>query len=140
LTDEAGGYHLKLASSSAALSAMQNNLIYEAESAFRVYWGATYTSLNSFQAATGKGQGCVFVNPRFVDGPGADFRLGAGSAARDAGTSLAYYTDLFASRFPTTIAFDRIGVSRPQGAKWDIGAYETIGPAAPKNLRVVPRP
>src|SRR5207248_1929356 len=71
LMDKVNGYHIKLGSGAAPLSSMQNNLIYEADSTFRIFWGVTYTSLSSFQTATGKGQGCVLSDPHFVDGPGS---------------------------------------------------------------------
>lgn len=54
--------------------------------------------------------------PSFVDAARNDFRLKAGSAAIDTGTPLA----------PVTSDFN--GVPRPQGAGYDIGAYEYVAP------------
>ena len=52
------------------------------------------------------------TDPRFVDGPGGNFQLRAGSPAIDAGS-------------PTGApAVDYAGVTRPQGAGFDIGAFE----------------
>jgi parallel beta-helix repeat protein len=53
------------------------------------------------------------VNPLLVDPSGGDFHLQPNSPAIDAGQSLASVSDDFDSN------------SRPQGARYDIGAYET---------------
>lgn len=52
-------------------------------------------------------------NPLFVGA--LDFQLQSGSPLKDAGTNLTFTTDLF-------------GVSRPQGAAWDMGPYEFVAP------------
>lgn len=52
-------------------------------------------------------------NPQFVNEVAIDFRLQAGSPLIDSGTNLTFTTDF-------------IGVSRPQGVAWDIGAYEFV--------------
>jgi curved DNA-binding protein CbpA len=57
------------------------------------------------------------TNPLFVNPAGHDFHLQAASPARDGGTSLA---NIFTT--------DKDNISRPQGAAWDIGAYERPGP------------
>ena len=74
------------------------------------------------------------LNKIFVNPSAKDFHLKAGSPAIDRGINLSSY-------FTT----DKDGISRPQGAGWDIGAYEyvqsapppdTIPPASPRNLKV----
>ena len=50
----------------------------------------------------------------FVNAAAHDYRLAPGSPAIEAGVSI------------TSVAKDRIGVSRPQGAYWDVGAYEYV--------------
>jgi hypothetical protein len=55
--------------------------------------------------------GCVNANPLFVDLASNDFRLQASSPAVNAGIN-------------TGISRDYIGISRPQGAAYDIGALE----------------
>ena len=65
------------------------------------------------------GTGTTFANnstvdPSFVNAGGGDFQLRAMSVARDAGTTL------------TTFNTDIVGVPRPQGPAWDIGAYEFV--------------
>jgi hypothetical protein len=50
----------------------------------------------------------------FVNAAANDYRLAAGSLAIDAGVANSLVTK------------DRIGVSRPKGAYWDVGAYEFV--------------
>ena len=50
----------------------------------------------------------------FVNAAAHDYRLAPGSLAIDAGVSI------------SSVTKDRIGVSRPQGAYWDVGAYEFV--------------
>ncbi len=58
------------------------------------------------------GTGNINVNPRFVDAAGGNFQLQSGSPCVDAGT---------AGGAPAT---DLLGVSRPKGMGYDMGAYE----------------
>lgn len=55
----------------------------------------------------------------FVDAEGGDFRLREGSPAIDAGVEIAEVPD------------DRDGTPRPQGAGWDLGAYEADASLSP---------
>jgi parallel beta-helix repeat protein len=63
----------------------------------------------------------VGVNPVFVNPSGNNFQLTVGSPAIDAGTTNAYTTDI-------------LGVTRPQGSAFDIGAYEFVVGPAPNDL------
>jgi hypothetical protein len=59
------------------------------------------------------GQGNMQAAASFFVNAGAhDYRLATGSPAIDAGVTV------------STVSRDRLGVSRPQGAYWDVGAYE----------------
>ena len=68
--------------------------------------------------AEGNGAGVTLANnldnidPKLVNTSGVDFQLVAGSPAIDAGVTLPYVTN------------DFLGTSRPQGAAYDIGAFE----------------
>jgi parallel beta-helix repeat protein len=71
----------------------------------------------------------LFNNPAFVNAAGNDFRLQAGSPAIDTGVAI------------SATALDFVGVPRPQGGGYDVGAYEytsgSTAPAAPTNVRVI---
>lgn len=87
----------------------ENNIIY-GNGGVRVT-GGTFNN-NLTDADAGRGTGNIIGDPAFVDAANGDFRLGVGSMARDAGKTIAAVTNDFA------------GVARPQGAAYDIGAYE----------------
>jgi hypothetical protein len=61
-------------------------------------------------------------DPKFRDAAAHDLRLLASSPAINAGTTL------------TGFIVDFYGISRPQGAAWDMGAYELVTPNAPTGL------
>lgn len=104
-------------SSSGAI--IKNNILYQNGGAISDLGSGTVRSNN------------LTTNPLFVDAAAHNFALQAGSPAMDAGGTISEVTD------------DYDGVSRPQGAAYDIGAYEyratvtTTAPAAPTNLRIV---
>jgi hypothetical protein len=56
------------------------------------------------------------TDPLFVDPSTGNFRLQPGSMAIDTGLNLA-----------PVVTMDIVGTPRPQGAGWDIGAYEYVG-------------
>ena len=65
---------------------------------------------------------CVVGSPGFLS-PGLDFRLQSGSPAIDRGVLNTVYAT-FSTLYGIDISRDAAGVARPQGAGWDIGAYE----------------
>ena len=92
----------------AANLTLDNNLYYQTS----IYWlGTAYSSVASFCAATGKDAHSIVGLPQFVDPANHDYHLLFNSPAIDAGTN-------------TGVATDYDGTARPQGAAYDIGAYE----------------
>ena len=63
------------------------------------------------------GVGCATNDPRFLDAPNADFRIGYGSPCIDTGAN------------PAGVTNDLAGTPRPLGAGCDRGAYEYDGDA-----------
>lgn len=87
---------------------------------------------------------CLEIDPIFLDQENSDFSIGEASDARDANAvhNNAIY-DLFFNTYGVDLKKDFVGTSRPQGAGWDIGAYEfvesgidTIAPQSPSGLTV----
>jgi len=79
----------------------------------------SYGSRNPSHAIDNDGANTILSNnftndPKFVDAANHNFQLASDSPAIDAGATL------------TEFNTDIIGTSRPQGAGWDIGAYEAI--------------
>ncbi len=69
------------------------------------------------------------LDPAFVDRTGGDYRILPSSPATDAALTISGWAA------PT----DKDGVPRPQGASWDIGAFEAYAsPAPPTSVQVVP--
>jgi parallel beta-helix repeat protein len=95
---------------------IRNNIAYNNGANFSTQGGNTFS--NNLCNATG-GECTLAGNPGFVNAPGGDFHLTAGSPAIDQGFTLGA---------PYNVDAD--GVSRPQGAAYDIGAYE-FGAAPP---------
>ncbi len=104
-------------------SIFMNNLI---DGTFRMKWGGNniYTSIPSFQAATGQGQGCLIGSANFMSPTNADFHLQSTSAAKDAGTAYTVPYDIFQALYGIDIKVDHDGNPRPSGSAWDMGAYE----------------
>jgi parallel beta-helix repeat protein len=109
---------------------IKNNILYgNGAGYFYMFTTATYSIGNSL--CNTSGAGCsVVANPNFVNSSGGDYHLQTGSPAIDGGGTL------------TLVKTDADGSARPQGAGYDIGAYEfggvTTSPPAPTNVRIVP--
>jgi len=93
---------------------------------FSMDGGDTRVTLAAWRSATGQDTHSIIAAPAalFVDFAGNDYHLSSTSPARDAGATLANVTD------------DLEGSPRPQGAAFDIGAYEFPAAAAPVTLSV----
>jgi parallel beta-helix repeat protein len=72
----------------------------------------SYSGLSQWSAATGFDTHSTNCDPQFVNAPAGDFRLQPGSPLVDRGQSL------------PIVPFDYQGTTRPQGAGYDMGAYE----------------
>jgi hypothetical protein len=103
----------------AAASTLSHSLL---QAPTRLNWGGERYDLRSFRRTfPSQCEGCLDRDPLFV-GAG-DLRLRAGSPAVDAGTAHPLY-DLFQRTYGLSIARDHAGLPRPQGAGWDLGAFE----------------
>ena len=91
---------------------------------------------NAKNAVTDNGTGTIIsdhltTDPKFRDPATLDFRLTQGSPAINEGTTV------------TVVERDYLGIERPQGSSYDIGAYEwtlqsqdVSAPVAPRNLSI----
>ncbi|HEY3246195.1 MAG TPA: right-handed parallel beta-helix repeat-containing protein [Phycisphaerae bacterium] len=106
-------------------STLKNTLMYRVGGPILITWpgGYNYTTLASFQSATGQGQACLVAAPVFVDAAGGNFQLAAGSPGVDAGMISGVYAT-FQSLYGLSINVDYNGTPRPQGGAVDIGAFE----------------
>jgi predicted DsbA family dithiol-disulfide isomerase len=95
------------------------------DSTARIDWGdGVKRNVPSMKTAyPSQGVGCSEVNPSFINPTVRDFHLQSNSPAIDMTTAANVYA-FFQTTYGLSIAFDIEGQSRPQGAAWDIGAYE----------------
>jgi len=119
-----GGYQGIVVKATATSALLANNtIVSNTQAGVVVTSGASSTALtnnilyNNSSPLTNNGTGTtqttnLTTDPLFVNAPAQNFRLQAGSAARDTGTSVAAFTTSF------------YGVPRPSGTAWDIGAAE----------------
>jgi hypothetical protein len=120
----------------ATKSSFDYNLIFNQGNGARIDWNTTATNVSGFQAKNSRCLNCIESDPLFVDATAKNFSLMAGSSARNSAMIHPIYAS-FLSRYGVDISKDITGEARP-ASKWDMGAYEISGPAAPKNLRIVP--
>lgn len=127
-------YHVAVMDSgSAAGSDLSHTLFHEPSAgSARIRWGTEVTyDVPGFQGAfPGECEGCIQSDPQFVNASEGIFSLQAESPAIDTGSVDDVYAT-FESTYGLSIAKDFVGVSRPQGAGWDIGAYEYVDGVVP---------
>ena len=106
---------------------ISNNIIYNSINAKYISNGggaapnwSTVTLFNNVYYGAGNGptqdSSPVNADPKFINVSGGDFHIQSSSAAKDAGTS----------SVSSIVTTDYDGLSRPQGAAYDIGAYEYV--------------
>ncbi len=106
-------------------SEIKNNLFIDNNSSNnQVTWAGSITESNNAYSDT-FGETCTLCQTvtaaDVVDAANANFNIAAGSVLIDNGATIATFSD------------DYSGTSRPQGAAWDIGAYEVSDTTAPAN-------
>ena len=99
-------------------SVVDYNLYFSPEESENSTWqwmGITYIGFDSYRAGTSGDANGLFANPKFINPSEADFHLQQSSPAIDKGSSI---------NAPSN---DFDGNLRPQGAGYDLGAYEYVG-------------
>jgi hypothetical protein len=105
-------------------SQLKNSLLYRVGGPILITWGSgTYTSLSTFQSATGQGQASLVAVPLFENAAAGNFQLQAGSPGVNGGTPSYVYT-MFMSLYGLSINVDFNGMPRPLGGAYDMGAFE----------------
>ena len=109
-----------------------SNNIYYGSSTYNYLTGSPYASYGVYPNF--EGVGSFSGNPLFIDAESGNFQLQSTSPTINAGSSLV----------SSIVSRDFLGVSRPQGSGYDIGAFEydentatnTVAPNAPSGLSV----
>lgn len=106
--------------------AVRNNIFFNTNTSY--WWNDTAQTSGDYNLIYGASppttvgpHDILNQNPNFVDPGNNDFRLQPNSIAIDNGDSL------------LNVLYDIIGISRPQGQRWDIGAYEYFSGGIEKN-------
>jgi hypothetical protein len=146
---EPSGSHIN-SENSANQTIIRNNVIHQPNGEEMIRWRSSGEyNLAEFQSAEGKCQGCVNTDPQFIDPDNHNFLISNISPAKNNGLSAAALTTdvyaLYQSIFGKNINVDINYISRPQGASWDIGAFEysestppdATAPNSPTNLSVL---
>lgn len=117
------GYHVSIQGSGRTSSVISHNLFHQEGDDVQIFWNETYDGLTAFQNGTGKGENCLETDPLFVAANPYAFALTGVSPAVGAGVVSSVYAD-YETAYSLGICYDLTGGVRPQGAAWDIGAYE----------------
>lgn len=104
---------------------LNNNLYYHSSKTVTHYVSGSTNTLAQYQSKTGQDLNSVFKGPGFVNPTVNDFHLSSTSPAVNTGTTL------------VAVSEDLNSVSRPQGAGYDIGAYEL--PTGQKSIPAPPQ-
>jgi len=102
---------------------MRNNLFYQGGSAASIRFRSTNYTVPQLISSLNKCQACMTADPRFMDEAAGDVHLQANSPAINAGVTPPVYAT-FQSLYGIDIRLDFSDMPRPQGAAFDIGAFE----------------
>ena len=99
---------------------IENNIFTDNDQTIKIYGGTSGLDISHnlyypASSVSNPGSNSIFSDPQFVNAQNHDFHLQSISPAKDAGATISYLTD------------DFDGNLRPQGAGFDIGAYEFGG-------------
>ena len=110
-------------------TAINNLLINNSQDYYNNIPGATFYSAANITSDTTSPDGASYqsISVNFTDAANGDFRLLAGSPGIDQGVDLSSDPN-----YPFNT--DIIGTLRPQGAAWDIGAFEYVDPFVYQDL------
>jgi hypothetical protein len=91
---------------------VKDNSFYRPTGSIKIYWNGSYYTSSANPEKFGDDP--IFTDPKFVDAADGDFHLGSTSPCKDTGNNV--YVS----------SFDFDGVTKPQGAGYDIGAFEYV--------------
>jgi len=121
---------------------IRNNLYYYPQGTASINWNGPIKTLSEMKSL-GQCEGGLEGDPKFVNPSSGDFSLEPNSPAIDNGVESSAYGS-FQAEYSLSIKKDFLGITRPQGEGWDIGAFEFVegggsngsSPPTPTNLRI----
>jgi len=105
---------------------LAHNLFFQPTGEVFIDYGNVSGNVAQMEAALpAQAYGNITTNPLFVDPESGNFTLLLTSPARDSGVVSDVY-QTFQNLYGLDIRCDHAGIVRPQGAAWDIGAFEYL--------------
>ncbi len=134
-----GGRHVAIGSGLVDQVSMSHCLFHQGDGEVAIRWGVndllapSATRINSLPGCLGN----LIGDPAFIDAGRGDFRLQASSAAIDKGAEAKAYGD-FQRLYSSSIMIDANHTTRPQGGRWDVGAFERLAAKPQENRPAQP--